>query len=1614
MRSPPKERHPSSAGMILDVPSHASEAPLHGLKKQRNGSALHDATVPDERNSSAISSDSSASSSSATSASSALFAYRDKQTQPSTSDSVSSSSTASTSVCPKQGLPASPKQKIGHHQNGDKQVRALELASGGTASSGRDDAGSEIASPCQKQQQKQATRMPPSSSPIRTPFSPSASKTTNAQNQFPSQVSPRRLSKNRVFPTSPRRIVVGSPTTAGAKPSLQTYVELQEAEGRDEKKIISEPREVVPPLQLLHCVEPSSPNPSNDLAITEIAFNPRDQLQRHLSILSLGESINPEELQERGIRPIIDISSEEESVHDPSSNIRPSAKRGNRPSLERRLSHLTLGNESYIMDLAAQKQHREKERHEEALEETLERVQELVNAMDPSARPDPDSEEYAILFLRVLPQVKASLQRRYEDHDKQQDARLNEALMEELDRREGEKTGVEKSVCSGLADISEDHTSNAGSEKSASRSLVGMAHQAQEDDKPFSTGNGKDSIQLSRVDTTNGDRPKPKVSIKVFDRATKNRACTKIQALYRRFMIRSVFAPLVEGVHAHKRAQAQKRASIKLQACFRRYSTRKMYLSLVGLVRDRKVLEHKSAVRIQAAYRRFRTRRFYLDVIEGVRLRKVRMERKVVEYQASVKLQAACRRYLTRSFYLELVDGIKERKLQLKNKDMGRKKTRLSKSEDWIEETVHDMLLEETIHDEIIYDEDDVDGSDEDESFADDNVLELVEEIIEQNIATSTDFVDEDEESIVRDEDEAEYAEISDYSDESYVEISDDEYETEEEVVEEKAEVPAPKILDSTLSNPTPSSIQGKPRGFGSSPSEQKIEDTSVPVSDSTSEKSPIIRGIRSPAERVADRMKIFNSPQRSDAEAPRVVKRSWQKPIAKINLDEDLGERPKKDPGYIASDVVEQDGSAREKMTPPNAGNPFILNRTYSPSATSMQNTPAQRGGLSWTPWTEDSAGSTISTDALTNRPKKIWKKPQQPDSALPSVFAAGVSSTGTKKGWNNQIKKVADANESTVKKQSTAQPKTRVSSKQVAAASNNVDAETQETNEVGTITKTKRSYHSTLLKKKLIMVEKMMNACEDAKEMEKLEKKHVSYMKALAEEADEASSDKQHELGSKINSSTETMGDTKNVVKLVREKGATDGELTKKDHSLAAKSMPVERKGVSLNDKNQDEPEPVATSSPRKKIVGKVSIKRTSNDATTFPRSKLETSESSPGHPLMGLNPPIKIPENNDKGEPFPMSAKQETNVRDFKSALKKKNAGSISRPRTESLKKADENEKKEVDSRSTKCASAKTTISGDSATPAKSIDKVFLTAEVDKLSAAALSKRELSPSRPMSGRLEVNRSVASSSSFQSPLKKKGVGGEGSDATSSIPVELPPSMKFKSNVSGEVKLCSTIPKKNPVGTASPSAFQSPLTVRTKLAAEDNKPAPSLTKKKSTGPAGFQSPLKKTIGVVENSTDSGSLAASTIVDNVSINASPQKAKSSTNFIPPTSPRKFKSSGNIEFDKSPVKKPIGVKKVVSPTKQCEEPSRPPLARALPEPAKPRETATSSNIAGNGGKYYTLKDFEQKRVVGVDMAIWEQFLTDDEFRKCFEMSKEEFAIQPKWQREKQRRKIRVGF
>jgi hypothetical protein len=92
------------------------------------------------------------------------------------------------------------------------------------------------------------------------------------------------------------------------------------------------------------------------------------------------------------------------------------------------ISTLSLGDRSYILDLASQKQNRDKQRKEEALDES----RTLYNiALEEGA---PGSAES--LFPKIFTLVQKQLEQEYKEKDRLQDERLKEALEAELERQQ--------------------------------------------------------------------------------------------------------------------------------------------------------------------------------------------------------------------------------------------------------------------------------------------------------------------------------------------------------------------------------------------------------------------------------------------------------------------------------------------------------------------------------------------------------------------------------------------------------------------------------------------------------------------------------------------------------------------------------------------------------------------------------------------------------------------------------------------------------------------------------------------------------------------------------------------------------------------------------------------------------------------------------------------------------------------------------------------------------------------------------------------------------------------------------------------------------------------------
>lgn len=71
---------------------------------------------------------------------------------------------------------------------------------------------------------------------------------------------------------------------------------------------------------------------------------------------------------------------------------------------------------------------------------------------------------------------------------------------------------------------------------------------------------------------------------------------------------------------------------------------------------------------------------------------------------------------------------------------------------------------------------------------------------------------------------------------------------------------------------------------------------------------------------------------------------------------------------------------------------------------------------------------------------------------------------------------------------------------------------------------------------------------------------------------------------------------------------------------------------------------------------------------------------------------------------------------------------------------------------------------------------------------------------------------------------------------------------------------------------------------------------------------------------------------------------------------------------------------------------------------------------SNNDLSNRCHFYSLKDLETGNFDGgiVDMERWEEFLSDTSFFEQFGCTKKDFFAQPKWKRDKQKRKVRVAF
>mmetsp|Transcript_53170 Transcript_53170/g.129107 ORF Transcript_53170/g.129107 Transcript_53170/m.129107 type:complete len:978 (-) Transcript_53170:28-2961(-) len=170
-----------------------------------------------------------------------------------------------------------------------------------------------------------------------------------------------------------------------------------------------------------------------------------------------GETMLTEDLEKKGLCRVIEIhdthpTSTASATTSATTSPCPSPRSGrprlrsnttNRPTMEdkRQLSFLSLSDESYIMDLATQKDQRAEERHQEALEEALDRVNAYVKTIEPKhLRPTKDSEEYAALFLKILAKTKDDIEAKYKEYDEMIDDKLEEAVHVELTRRKKQQS----------------------------------------------------------------------------------------------------------------------------------------------------------------------------------------------------------------------------------------------------------------------------------------------------------------------------------------------------------------------------------------------------------------------------------------------------------------------------------------------------------------------------------------------------------------------------------------------------------------------------------------------------------------------------------------------------------------------------------------------------------------------------------------------------------------------------------------------------------------------------------------------------------------------------------------------------------------------------------------------------------------------------------------------------------------------------------------------------------------------------------------------------------------------------------------------------------------------
>lgn len=136
---------------------------------------------------------------------------------------------------------------------------------------------------------------------------------------------------------------------------------------------------------------------------------------------------------------------------------------------------------------------------------------------------------------------------------------------------------------------------------------------------------------------------------------------------------------------------------------------------------------------------------------------------------------------------------------------------------------------------------------------------------------------------------------------------------------------------------------------------------------------------------------------------------------------------------------------------------------------------------------------------------------------------------------------------------------------------------------------------------------------------------------------------------------------------------------------------------------------------------------------------------------------------------------------------------------------------------------------------------------------------------------------------------------------------------------------------------------------------------------------------------------------------------SPGKALNPVTRI--ASPRRSIAS---KFEVAPPTKSSQIAKppiIVSP-RPAETASKPKVIEAKPvSPPEPKAAKDTSPPSSNGGKY-TLEDFQQGRASEANLVDWELYLSDAEFEKHFEMSRDAYAKLPKWKQSNAKRRLRT--